>query len=469
MRGWASKGGFGLPRVGGWARHALMALVLSAMPVVPAAHGAESPWDAPGQGNPLLPGYAADPSIVHWQGRWYVFTTLDPWGDDRLGLWQSDNGRDWTFSTPDWPTKAAATSPTSGDAKVWAPSVVQGRDGRWWMYVSVGSEVWVGTAPTPAGPWRDAKGGKPLIPANFIPGYHMIDAEAFIDDDGQAYLYWGSGLNWVNGHCFVVRLNPDMISFDGQPRDVTPGHYFEAPFMLKTGGRYFLMYSDGNTIAGTYQVRYAVGESPLGPFTEAPGNPLLATDADKQIISPGHHAVFRSGGQTYILYHRQGLPFPPADAAVLRQVVVDRLDVGADGLLRRVIPSHDAPVAGFAPRRTIGLTWRAVGGGDGLHGPARAGDDNYATLWKPAPGEAAVLTADLGAVRPIKESRLLPEYPTHVYHFRVEASDDGRTWKRVTPDQTGHGSPIIVSHPVRARYLRLVFTGEAALWEWSLF
>jgi beta-xylosidase len=59
----------------------------------------------------------------------------------------------------------------------------------------VGSEVWVGTADHPAGPWRDANGGKPLIPSKFKPGLHMIDAEAFIDTDGQAYIYWGSSWN----------------------------------------------------------------------------------------------------------------------------------------------------------------------------------------------------------------------------------------------------------------------------------
>ncbi|RYD19456.1 MAG: hypothetical protein EOP89_15610, partial [Lysobacteraceae bacterium] len=187
----------------------------------------------------------------------YPTATIDPWGADTLGLWRSRNFRDWTFETPNWPTKAAATSPTSGKSKVWAPSVVKGHDGKFWMYVSVGNEIWVGSADRPAGPWRDANGGKPLIPRNFRPGLHMIDAEAFVDDDGQAYLYWGSGLNWVNGHCFVVKLKPDMVTFDGEPRDVTPPHYFEAPFMLKRGGRYFLTYSFGNTTKDTYQLRYA--------------------------------------------------------------------------------------------------------------------------------------------------------------------------------------------------------------------
>ena len=314
---------------------------------------AEAParWDAPGAGNPLLPGYFADPSIVRDGGRWYVFATIDPWGGDTLGLWTSDNGRDWRFSQPNWPTKQAATSPTSGGSKVWAPSVVKAANGRWYMYVSVGSEIWVGSAPSPAGPWADANGGKPLVARDFAPAYHMIDAEAFIDSDGQAYLYWGSGLNWTNGHCFVVKLKPDMVTFDGVPRDVTPANYFEGPFMVKAGKRYALTYSDGNTTKDTYKVRYAIGDTPFGPFKEAADSPILTTDASRDIVSPGHHAVFRSGGQAYILYHRQALPWPRGGEEVLRQIAVDPLRIGADGTLARVAPSHGGAVTGFAPAR----------------------------------------------------------------------------------------------------------------------
>jgi hypothetical protein len=448
-------------------RRAMLAAVL----LGGAALAADVPrrWDAPGATNPLLPGYFADPSIVRDGGRWYVFATIDPWGGDRLGLWTSENGRDWRFSTPDWPTKQAATSPTSGDAKVWAPSVVKAPNGRWFMYVSVGSEIWVGTAPSPAGPWRDAHGGKPLIARDFAPAYHMIDAEAFVDDDGRAYLYWGSGLNWTNGHCFVVRLKPDMVSFDGAPRDVTPRGYFEAPFMLKASGRYLLTYSDGNTTKDTYKVRYAVGATPFGPFEEAATSPILETHRDRDVISPGHHAVFRSGGQSYILYHRQALPWPQPGDAVFRQVAVDRLDVGADGTIARVAPTHDSAVAGFAARRARGLGWQASGAAaDPDHAASRAADDNYATLWRAPADRPGALVADLGCPRRLARSLLRPEYPTRAYRVAVDASDDGRTWREVTASASRAGSPIALTHAVTARYLRLRTGPGAGVWEWTL-
>lgn len=411
-------------------------------------------WDAPGDTNPVLPGYFADPSIVHDGGLWYVFATIDPWGGDRLGLWTSSNGRDWRFSTPTWPTKQAARSATAGDANIWAPSVVKAANGRWYMYVSIGSEIWVGTAPSPAGPWRDANGGKPLIARDFAPAYHMIDAEAFVDDDGRAYLYWGSGLNWVNGHCFVVALKPDMVTFDGTPRDVTPTGYFEAPFMVKAGKRYLLTYSDGNTTKDTYKVRYAIGDSPLGPFTEGATSPILETHRDRDVVSPGHHAVFRSGGDSYILYHRQALPWPRADDAVLRQVSVDRLRIGADGTIAKVVPAHGIAVTGWASRRSSGLAWRPIGDG------AAAADDNYATLWR-----GDTLVADLGKPTSIGGSEIRPEFATKSYRFTIDASADGKTWRTIA-DRSASGSPITLPHRVTARYLRLQAARGTGIWEW---
>jgi len=446
------------------ARIGLIAIALGLTPVAQARDVAPL---APGARNPLLPGYFADPSIIRYRGEWFLYATMDPWGGDTLGLWRSRDLRNWTFSPPNWPTRSAATSLTSNDSKVWAPSVVRGRDGRFWMYVSVGSEVWVGVADHPAGPWRDAHGGKPLIPGNYRPGFHMIDAEAFIDDDGQAYLYWGSGLNWVNGHCFVVRLKPDMVSFDGAPRDVTPAHYFEAPFMLKRNGRYFLSYSWGNTTTDTYQIRYAVGTSPLGPFREPDDAPLLATDRARGVISPGHHAIFRAGGADFVLYHRQSLPFVTG-GAVLRQVAVDRLQIAGERITR-VTPTNQGPdLPGAALRRgsfrRVVLT--ASASSDRDHAAGSAGDDNFATSWRSGP-RTAWLQADLGKVATIGATAIRPGYPASPLRFTVRASVDGKHWRQVTGEATRSGSPILVPAAGLARYLRLDFPAGGEIFEWS--
>lgn len=432
---------------------------------------------APGNSNPILPGYFADPSIVRFDGRDYLYATLDPWGGETLGCWVSSDFKSWTYHELNWPTKSACRSPRSSGAMVWAPSVVRAPDQKFYMYVSVGSEVWAGVADHPLGPWRDLCEGKPLIPFDHKPGFHMIDAEAFIDDDGAAYLYWGSGFDWKNGRCWVVRLKSDMKTFDGEPCDITPANYFEAPFLIKHGGRYQLMYSQGITINDTYQVHYAIGDSPLGPFTEAPNSPVLVTDRSRQVVSPGHHAVFERDGKSYILYHRHGVPFDPK--FVGRQVCVDELRFGADGLIEKVVPTHTAPP--LARRGDDGrINREAVAGAssqrDLLTLPANFLDGNYATLWSAASDDAspwAVL--DLGRRRAFNRVELRFEYPWKPYAFTLEASDDGERWQVVADHSASpvKGSPVVIRHRGEARYLRLRFTrtGDTvpALFDWAVF
>lgn len=432
-------------------------------------------WDAPDSGNPILPGYYADPSLVQHDGKSYLYATLDPWGARTLGCWESGDFKHWTYRVLNWPTKEACTSPTSGGAMVWAPSVVRAKNGKFFMYVSVGNEVWVGTADQPLGPWRDANGGKPLIPKTWNTTYHMIDAEAFIDDDGAAYLYWGSGWGWTNGHCFAAKLGADMVSFDGEARDVTPKNYFEGPFMFKNAGRYYLMYSQGITVKDTYAVHYAVGDTPFGPFNEAGNSPILTTDHERNVVSPGHHAVFRRQGHTYILYHRHSVPYVPEQA--FRQMCVDELKFTPAGLMDRVNPTHRGPalVQGRDKnsRRLLPIA-SASTSLDAVHGAAAVLDNNYATRWSAAAeAKGGWLQLDLGKSRKVTRSTVQFEYAWKPYRFALEGSTDGVSWTPIADHRANGltGSPIEISVPAKARYLRLVFPedvqGEAmSVFEW---
>lgn len=286
--------------------------------------------------NPIIQGYYADPTIIKLDDTFYIYATKDPWGGDELAVLKTTNFINWEIKHINWPTKKACTSPTSKNSMVWAPSVVKAKNGKYYMYVSVGSEVWVGVSNKPLGPWENAKrDGSPLITSNFFPEYHMIDAECFIDTDGQAYLYWGSGLHWVNGHCFVVKLNDDMVSFDGKPQDITPPNYFEAPFMLKRNDIYYLMYSEGKAIDATYKVRYSTGNTPFGPWTEGVNSPILSTSSDSMTYGPGHHTVFKENNQYYILYHRI---LPQKKDYVLRQLCIDSLNFDQSGNIKKIKP-----------------------------------------------------------------------------------------------------------------------------------
>ncbi|NUQ28399.1 MAG: family 43 glycosylhydrolase [Acidobacteriaceae bacterium] len=436
-------------------------------------------WNTPHNGNPFIPGYNADATVLQDNGITYVFATEDPWGGRTLSCWMSADIVHWSSCSLNWPTKEAATSPTSKSSMVWAPSVIHAPNGRYYMYVSVGSEVWVGVADRPLGPWSNALGDRPLIRADFDRRYHMIDAEVFVDTDGQAYLYWGSGLNWVNGHCFVVRLKADMVTFDGEPKDVTPGHYFEGPFMFKHGSAYYLMYSEGKTTDDTYNVRYSVADNPFGPFHEGATSPILVSDKEHDILGPGHHAVFERNGKTYIVYHRHSLPFQTA--SVLRQLCMDELVVDdAAHTLHKVRPTHTGPALLHTSARDadhLPVTATASSTVSKDFAAAAVLDDNYATRWQPSADDRAPwLVLDLG--RPIAgtTAKVSFEYAWTRYRYRLEGSLDGVKWFPIV-DQTGEGtsgSPTAFLRLPRMRYLRLNFAAgtpasDLAIFEWSVY
>ena len=279
--------------------------------------------------NPIVKGYYADPTLLKNKGIYYIYATIDPWGGNELGVLETKDFKTFSVRHINWPTKEACTSPTSNGSMVWAPSVRAAANGKFYMYVAVGSEIWAGVSPQPLGPWKNAKlDNSPLITAKDYPQVHNIDPDCFIDDDGQAYLYWGSGFKWVNGHCMAVKLKKDMITFDGTPQDITPPHYFEAPHMVKRNALYYLMYSYGKAIDASYQVRYSVGKTPFGPWTEGKYDPILSTTSDSTTVGPGHHTVFTEKGQYYILYHRI---HPQKKEYVLRELCLDPLNFDEAG------------------------------------------------------------------------------------------------------------------------------------------
>jgi len=284
--------------------------------------------------NPIVAGYYADPTIIKDKGVYYIYATIDPWGGKELGVLTTRDFVNFETKHINWPTKAACTSPTSNSSMVWAPSVRKAANGKFYMYVAVGSEVWAGVSEKPLGPWRNAKNDNtPLIAANQFPAVHNIDADCFIDDDGQAYLYWGSGFNWINGHCMAVKLKKDMVTFDGTPVEITPPHYFEAPHMVKRNNLYYLMYSYGKAIDASYQIWYSTGKTPFGPWTEGKNNPILSTSADSTIVGPGHHTVFKQNEQYYILYHRI---HPQKKEYVLRELCLDSLNFDREGNILKI-------------------------------------------------------------------------------------------------------------------------------------
>lgn len=275
--------------------------------------------------NPIFPGWFADPEIHVFDGRYYVYPTTSAPYEKQTSL--------EAFSSPDlvhWHREGKILElgqiPWSTNRAAWAPTVIE-RDGTYFMYFGAGDGAGLGvaTSKSPRGPFKDAL-GKPLI-KDAINGAQPIDAMAFLDDDGQAYLYYGG---WQ--HANVVKLSRDMLHTEGEFHEITPQGYVEGCFMLKHRGEYVFMWSEGGWGNDSYGVAYARAKSPLGPFNRIAH--ILGTDP-KIAKGPGHHSVLQLPGtdEYVICYHRRPLDETDANARV---VCLDRLIFNPDGTIQTV-------------------------------------------------------------------------------------------------------------------------------------
>ncbi len=185
--------------------------------------------------NPIIQTiYTADPAPMVHNGVCYLYTTHDE--DQIMDNFYTMN--DWRcFSSTDmqnWIDHGSVLSYQSfswaqGDA--WAAQCIY-RNGKFYLYgpmtrANAGGARVIGVAvfDSPTGPFSDPL-GRPLIANN---GASDIDPSVFIDDDGQAYLFWG------HTTCYYVKLNEDMISYSGSIMTVspTPSSYVEGPWIYK--------------------------------------------------------------------------------------------------------------------------------------------------------------------------------------------------------------------------------------------
>ena len=293
--------------------------------------GLARPAAAQTGGNPVLPGYHADPEMSYFNGRYYIYPTSN----------EGTGGQDFhAFSSADltnWRDDGVIfdVGPQCvwADYNGWAPSVVA-RNGKYYFYYSAEVKIGVAVGNSPTGPFTDL--GRPLIGSDPYT-VDIIDPHVFVDDNGQAYIYYGGS----NGSKLVMRrLNADMVSLTADaPVNITPQNYTEGPYLVKRNGLYYMTYSNGSWFNASYNVQYATSTSPAGPWTYR--GSLLSSDTQNQ--GPGHHSITKIAGcdEYYITYHRyQNNNFST------RYVAIDRLYFAADGTMQKVNMTN----YGVAPR-----------------------------------------------------------------------------------------------------------------------
>lgn len=293
--------------------------------------------------NPIIQNvYTADPAPMVYKDRVYLYTSHD---DDKT---EADfyTMRDYCcYSTSDmvnWTDHGIIVklkefkwlNGHNNDA--WAPQCVE-RNGKFYLYIPIhGKGIGVLVADSPTGPFKDPL-GKALINRG---NWSDIDPTAFIDSDGQAYMYWGNGTLWY------VKLNEDMVSYSGNiiTCNPKPTGFTEGPWFYKRGDLYYMIYAGMG--GGNENIQYATSNSPTGPW------------ASKGIIMPSgncftnHPGVCDFKDSSYFFYHNSALP---GGGTFKRSVCVEKMTYKSDGTITPMTMSKNGPeqIGSFSPYDTV--------------------------------------------------------------------------------------------------------------------
>lgn len=288
--------------------------------------------------NPIIQTkFTADPAPMVHNDTVFLYTSHDE--DDATGfkmfnwmLYTSTDMVNWTdcgiIGGVKEPNK---TFKWADGHSAWAPQCIA-RNGKFYFYCPTiykgKMAIGVAVSNSPYGPFKDAL-DKPLIYRGNSGDY---DPTVFIDDDGQAYMYWGG-----NGPCYFTKLNEDMIStsgdiqvasihFVGTPPEAS---YTEGPWMFKKKNQYYLSWASRCCPEG---IGYAMSDSPTGPWV------CKGTIMDPDKRSSGNHpGIIHFKGDSYVFGFNYAVNFALTKAhRERRSICVEKMIYNADGSLQKL-------------------------------------------------------------------------------------------------------------------------------------
>jgi arabinoxylan arabinofuranohydrolase len=284
--------------------------------------------------NPIIQTkYTADPAPVVYHDTVFLYTGHDE--DDAKGFkmfnWQLYTSTDMANWTDHGAVASLKMFSWAAENGAWAAQCVT-RNGKYYLYCPVAKKkgsmaIGVAVSNSPYGPFTDTL-GKPLIDGNSTGDF---DPTVFIDDDGQAYLYWG------NPNCFYVKLNKDMISYSGSivKIDSKPANYQEGPWFYKRKGHYYLAYA---STCCPEAIGYAMSDSPTGPWIYKG----MIMDP-KQVSSGNHPGIIDYKGNSYVFGFNYALLWAKFTTHYERRsICVEKMTYNPDGTIQKLpfwIPS----------------------------------------------------------------------------------------------------------------------------------
>ena len=292
-------------------------------------------YKADGENNPLFTQrFGADPGVMEYNGRVYVYTTNDVIEYDsdgkvtentyaqvnKINCLSSEDLVNWTDHG------AIPVAGTDGIAKwatcSWAPcaahKTINGKEKFFLYFCNGGNGVSVLTADSPTGPWTDPLGKAMITRAtpNCSDITWLFDPAVMVDDNGTGYLCFGGGVpdgkDAMPGTSRIVKLGDDMISLAGTPVTIEAPYLFEDSGINKIGNTYYYTYcSNWNTAGNAYgmtsgAIEYMTADNPLGPYTY--GGELFRNQGTFfGLYGNNHHSLCTLDGQLYLFYHNRSV------------------------------------------------------------------------------------------------------------------------------------------------------------------
>ena len=317
-----------------------------------------------GENNPLYTQrFGADPGVMEYGGRLYVYLTGDVIERDSAGNIKENSYSQirtlYCFSSDDlvnWTDHGRIRVAGAGGAAKWASNswapcaahkTVDGKEKFFLYFCHGGNGIGVLTADSPTGPWRDERGSLLITRSvkNCSDVVWLFDPAVMVDEDGTGYLAFGggvpAGMDSAPGTARIVRLGADMISLDGDPVRLDVPYMFEDSGINRIGDKYIYSYCSNWQTAGNKlgitsgAIEYMTADDPLGPYTYA-GELFPNQGRFFGLYGNNHHSIACLDGEWYLFYHSRPLEQSLGITGNYRSPQADRISLNADGLPKQV-------------------------------------------------------------------------------------------------------------------------------------
>ena len=280
--------------------------------------------------NPIVREDAPDPTIIKANGLYYLYATGEK-------IYRSNNMINWQYVRKVFEGK---TRPSFVDvSSYWAPCITK-QNNRYVLYFALSTwggvdaaGIGVATASTPEGPFDIANGNGKLFQSGEVGVKNSIDPN-YIEENGRKYIIWGSFYG-----IYGIELNSDGLTVkDTRNKFQLAGTYFEAPYIYKRGGYYYLFGSIGSCCEGdnsTYQTVVGRSTSFTGPYTARNGGRMLDNSFEVLLsgnsvwAGPGHNSriIEDNSGTTWMTYHA----YIRGQSNIGRTALIDEVKWSNDG------------------------------------------------------------------------------------------------------------------------------------------